>query len=185
MGIFSIIIIALGLSADSFAVSVSSGIILKKTTFNQALKIAGFLAIFQALMPVIGWFAGNTLKNYISDYDHWVAFSLLFLLGLKMIYENFNEKPHKKFNPLDIKILLGLSVATSIDALIVGVGIGLLESSIILSSIIIGIVTFIVSYIGIKLGCKFCKYIDYKLEAIAGGVLILLGTKILIEHLYF
>jgi putative Mn2+ efflux pump MntP len=185
MSIIAIIIIALGLSADSFAISVSSGIILKKVTNNQAFKIAGFLAIFQAIMPVIGWFAGNSLKNLISDYDHWVAFSLLFLIGAKMIYENFSSKPNNKFNPLDTKVLIGLSIATSIDALVIGVGLGLLDTPILLSSLIIGIVTFIVSLIGVKLGCKFCKYIDYKLEAIAGGVLILLGLKILIEHLYF
>lgn len=185
MSIFTIIIIALGLSADSFAVSVTSGIILKKVNYIQAFKIAGFLAVFQAIMPIIGWFAGNSLKDVIRDYDHWIAFLLLFLIGAKMIYENFNETPHNKFNPLNTKVLIGLSFATTIDALIIGIGIGLLDYPILSSSIIIGIVTFIVSFIGVKLGCAFCKYINYKLEAIAGGVLILLGLKILIEHLYF
>lgn len=186
MDFFSILIIALGLSADSFAISVTSGVILKRVSFYQTFKIAFFLAFFQGIMPVIGWMAGYSFKLMIADYDHWVAFILLLAIGLKMIFDGLKDKSvDEKINPLNTIVLIGLSVATSIDALIVGVSFGILEVKILISSIIIFLITFLASSTGLKLGCRFSKLVKYKLDVIAGIVLIGIGTKILVEHLYF
>jgi len=186
LDLFSIFIIALGLSVDSFAISVTSGIILKNISISQTVKIGFFLSFFQAGMPVIGWLAGYSFKSMIVNYDHWLAFFLLFAIGLKMLIDGFKNKPiDNKINPLNMIVLIGLSVATSIDALIVGVSFGVLEAPILISAIIIGSITFIASVAGLKLGCRFSKLVKLKLDAIAGIVLIGIGTKILIEHLYF
>jgi putative Mn2+ efflux pump MntP len=182
MDIISLFIIALGLSADSFAVSVSSGIIIPDIKWKQSLKIAFFLGIFQALMPVLGWLIGFSFKDLISNYDHWIAFGLLLLVGLKMVIDGAKSKHHKKINPAQTMVLIGLSIATTIDALIVGVGFAFLDVNITWASIMIGVVTFSASISGIYLGCRFCKLINYKLDMIAGFVLIAIGLKILLEH---
>ncbi len=155
MDLFSLVIIAIGLSFDSFAVSVSSGIIKSRITFNNAIKIASFLAFFQAAMPVIGWFLGSEIETYAAEFDHWIAFGLLALLGGKMIISSFRDSSMSKpIDPLKLPVLFSLSVATSIDALIVGFSFGFLEINIILAVLVIGGITFFVSMLGILFGKK-------------------------------
>jgi len=186
MGLITIIIIAVGLAMDAFAVSIVSGSAYKQLKVKHALRTAVFFGAFQAFMPLIGALAGLSLKEYIANYDHWVAFGLLSAVGGKMIYESFKIKPAKEnFDPSNIFILLVLSVATSIDALIVGITLPLITSSIAVAVIIIGLVTFALSYLGVFIGKKFGHFFESKIEALGGLVLIALGLKILIEHLFF
>jgi putative Mn2+ efflux pump MntP len=182
--LLTLFLIALGLTADSFAVSVSSGIILNKVKLSQSLKIAFFLAFFQGIMPVIGWALGFGFKDMIKSYDHWVAFSLLFFVGAKMIWEGYKSKPgSKRIDPTNTLVLILMAIATSIDALIVGLSFAFMDVDILFSSVLIGLMTFTVSMAGIYLGCKFCRLINYKLDVVAGFVLIGIGIKIMIEHL--
>lgn len=184
MDYITLLIIALGLSVDSFAISVSSGLMLQEIKLKQTLKIAGFLSIFQGLMPVLGWIAGMSFKNLIQSYDHWIAFGLLLIVGLKMIFDSLGKKTSKKVDPTNTYVLITFSVATTIDALIIGISFGLLDTPIVIASFIIFLITFIISMIGLYLGCRFCKLMNYKLDLIAGIVLIGIGSKILIEHLF-
>ena len=184
MDLLTIILIAIGLSFDTFAVSISSGLILKKIDFFSATKIAVTLAVFQAAMPVIGWLAGSGIKNYAENFDHWIAFGILALLGAKMIYESFNTDPEdRSFNPLDIKVMIGMAIATSIDALIVGFSFALLNYRIFISVGIIGFVTYVVAMLGMLFGKKIGTKMGRRMEVLGGVMLILIGLKILIEHL--
>ncbi|MCK4343925.1 MAG: manganese efflux pump [Bacteroidales bacterium] len=184
MDLFSLVIIAIGLSFDSFAVSVSSGIIKSRITFNNAIKIASFLAFFQAAMPVIGWFLGSEIETYAAEFDHWIAFGLLALLGGKMIISSFRDSSMSKpIDPLKLPVLFSLSVATSIDALIVGFSFGFLEINIILAVLVIGGITFFVSMLGILFGKKTGSGFGKKMEILGGIILISIGIKILVEHL--
>ena len=184
MQLLTIILIAIGLSFDTFAVSVSSGLILRKIDFFNATKIAITLAVFQAAMPVIGWLAGSGIKVYAEDFDHWIAFGILALLGGKMIYESFNTDPdNRSFNPLDFKVMIGMAIATSIDALIVGFSFALLNFKILLSVGIIGAVTYIVAMLGMLFGKKIGARMGRRMEMLGGVMLILIGVKILFEHL--
>ncbi|MGQ1908150.1 manganese efflux pump MntP [Marinifilum sp. RC60d5] len=186
MELISIYLIALGLSVDSFAASVCSGLAIKNIRFHQAVKIAFFLALFQGGMPIIGWFAGWELKDLIKDFDHWIAFILLAGLGSRMIYESYNSKGSQhNFNPLKTSVLLCISIATSIDALVVGFSMAIIAEQIWIPAIIIGSVTFIVSMTGLLLGKKVGSRLRQKSEFFGGFVLICIGLKILIEHLFF
>jgi putative Mn2+ efflux pump MntP len=185
MEILTIFLIAIGLSFDTFAVSISSGLVLRKIDFFNATKIAITLAVFQAAMPVIGWLAGSGIKNYAESVDHWIAFGILALLGGKMIYESFNADPEdRSFNPLDIRVLIGMAIATSIDALIVGFSFALLNYKIVISIGIIGAVTYIVAMLGMLFGKKIGAQMGRRMEILGGVMLILIGLKILFEHLY-
>jgi manganese efflux pump family protein len=184
MDLFTIILIAIGLSFDTFAVSVSSGLVLNKIDFFNATKIAFTLAVFQAIMPVIGWLAGSGIKNYAENFDHWIAFGILAFLGGKMIYESFKNDPEdRSFNPLDIKVMIGMAIATSIDALIVGFSFALLNYKIVVSVGIIGFVTYVVAMLGMLFGKKIGAKMGRRMEVLGGVMLILIGLKILIEHL--
>jgi len=188
MGIVFIFLLAIGLSFDTFAVSISSGLSLSKISFINACKIAFSLAFFQSLMPLVGWFIGSQVKDYMMAFDHWIAFGLLLLLGLKMIYESLEARrkgEEKKFNPLNIYVLLGMSLATSIDALAVGLSFALLGIHILVALFIIGAVTFIISMTGILVGKKTSGRFGKQMEIIGGLILIGIGIKILIQHLYF
>ena len=186
MGLITIIIIAVGLAMDAFAVSIVSGSACKQLKVKHAFRTALFFGGFQALMPLIGALAGLSLKEYIANYDHWMAFGLLSAVGGKMVYESFKIKPAKEnFDPSNIFILLVLSVATSIDALVVGITLPLLRVSIAPAVVIIGLVTFVLSYLGVFIGKKSGHFFESKIEALGGLVLIALGLKILIEHLFF
>lgn len=184
MNLTTIIVIALGLSMDAFAVSVATGSAYKQLKINYALRMALFFGAFQAAMPLIGFLARLSIKSLIASYDHWVAFILLAAIGCKMIYESFKIKPGPEQScPLNISVLLVLSVAISIDALAVGITLSLLRSSVISVVIVIGLVTFLLSYLGVCVGSKLGHFFESKIEALGGLVLIAIGAKILIEHL--
>ncbi len=184
MEILTISLIALGLTGDTLAVSVSTGLSLAKIRFVQAMKIAIVLAVFQSLMPVVGWFLGLQIKDLIKEFDHWIAFLLLAAIGGKMIWESFeNSHGESSFNPLKLNVLIGIAVATSIDALVVGVSFAFINTNILLSVAIIGFFTFMVSMTGVFIGKKTGALFGKKVEIIGGLILIGIGIKILIEHL--
>lgn len=185
MEIFNIIIIAFGLAMDAFAVSITSGLSIKNLKIKHAFLIAVFFGMFQAFMPIIGWFAGLGLREFIESVDHWVAFILLSVIGCKMIYESIKiESIERRTNPLNIYILLMLSIATSIDALAVGISFSILMISIITPIIIIGVVTFLLSFFGVYIGNKKGHFFEGKIEILGGIILIFIGLKILIEHIF-
>jgi len=184
MEFLTILLIAIGLSFDTFAVSISNGLILRKIDFFNASKIAVTFAVFQGGLPVIGWLAGSGIKDYASDFDHWIAFGILFLLGAKMIYESFKSDPaERSFNPLEIKVMIGMAIATSIDALIVGFSFALLDYKILVSVALIGIVTYIVAMLGMLFGKKIGARMGRRMEILGGVILMIIGVKILFEHL--
>lgn len=186
MEILTVILLAIGLSFDSFAVSVYSGLTLPEIRFFQAVKIAIFFAVFQSAMPLIGWLIGTSMKSFIEPIDHWIAFVLLGLIGGKMIYESLTKSKTQEIqNPLKIRVILVLSLATSIDALAVGFSFASILSHILVLVLIIGIVTFLASMLGILLGKKTGTIINHYAEMTGGLILIIIGTKILIEHLFF
>ena len=182
MGIVELILIAIGLSMDSLAVSLTSGS-MQCVSYKKGIKIAVVFALFQAIMPVLGWLVGVTFKDSIEQIDHWIAFSILFIIGLKMILEAVKINPEdRKYSINNNKILILLAIATTIDAFVVGISFGFLNVSIINASIIIGIITFLFSYGGICLG-KLNRFIKPRTAELIGGlVLILIGIKIVIEH---
>ena len=187
MGLLTLILLSIGLSIDSFAVSVSCGLRMCDITFGKATRIACSLAFFQALMPLIGFFIGISIENYVEAFDHWIAFGLLTFLGWKMIHESFSKDDDsaKRTNPLDPKILIMMSLATSIDALIVGVTFALSynDLNLYLTTFVIGITTYIFSMLGILFGKKTGLRFGKKMEMLGGFILFLIGLKILIEHL--
>lgn len=165
---------------DAFAVSISCGMF----PLKDALKAPIYFGMFQAFMPLIGWSAGVILRDFISCIDHWIAFGLLILIGCKMIYEAINHKPtERNFNSLNIHVLLMLSVATSIDALAVGISFAFLKTSILVPAILIGVITFILSLIGIFIGNRLGHFFENKIKVVGGLVLVSIGVKILLEHL--
>lgn len=184
MNTITILFIAFGLAMDSFAVSITSGIAIKRLRIGHALRIGLFFGSFQAAMPVVGWLAGMSLKDFISGVDHWVAFGLLSLIGGKMIFESLQmESEKKEMNPLNVYVLLILSVATSIDALAIGVSFAFIKIAIITPAILIGIVTFLLSSLGVFIGNRLGHFFENKIELAGGFILIVMGTKILLEHL--
>jgi len=184
MDMLTIFVIAFGLAMDAFAVSITSGTIIKHPKINNALKIAIFFGLFQAVMLLIGLLAGSSLSDFITGYDHWIAFGLLSLVGCKMIYESIKvDSGKKETNPLNVYVLLILSVATSIDALAVGVSFAFLKIFIVSSIIVVGAVTFLLSFLGVFAGDRFGHLFENKIEIVGGLILIGIGIKILIEHL--
>lgn len=184
MQLFQIVFIALGLAADAFAVSVSSGAIIEKLRLRHALRIAFFFGAFQAIMPWIGWKIGRLASDLIRAMDHWLAFVILSFIGGKMIYESFllKEEEEDAINPLSITVLLSLAIATSIDALAVGVTFSFLDLSIYEPVLIIGAITFILSLAGTYIGKFFGHIFENRIEMAGGIILIGIGCKILIEH---
>jgi putative Mn2+ efflux pump MntP len=179
-----ILFIAVGLSMDAFAVSVVTGSVYRELKVRHALRMALFFGGFQAAMPIIGFLAGLSLKEYISAYDHWIAFGLLVFVGGKMIYESLKiGGAERNLDPSNLLVLLALSVATSIDALAIGISLSMLTASIVGAAVIIGLVTFALSYAGILIGKRFGHFFESKIEILGGVILIAIGIKILIEHL--
>jgi putative Mn2+ efflux pump MntP len=179
-----ILFIAVGLSMDAFAVSVVTGSIYRELKVRHALRMALFFGGFQAVMPMIGFLAGLSLKGLISAYDHWIAFGLLVFVGGKMIYESLRiEAAEKNLDPSSLLVLLALSVATSIDALAIGISLSMLTVSIVGAAAIIGLVTFGLSYVGILIGKRFGHFFESKIEILGGLILIAIGVRILIQHL--
>jgi len=167
---------------DSFSVSVANGLASKTFKTIKALVISTFFGFFQAIMPIIGWLAGATVANLISDFDHWVAFGLLSFIGLRMIYES-TRKESKFISSFNIKVLLILSIATSIDALAVGLSLSFLEISILIPAIVIGAITFLLSFLGVFVGSKFGNILTNRVEILGGLILIVIGLRILLEHI--
>lgn len=185
-------LLAIGLAMDCFAVSIASGIILKRIQWRPMLVMAFFFGLFQAIMPLLGWLGASTFSHLIESVDHWIAFAILAFLGGRMIKESFKEEDCcQRFNPASLKVVITMAIATSIDALAIGVSFAFLGikscSSILYPVGIIGFVSFLMSLIGLIFGIRFGCGIARKLRAeLWGGIiLILIGTKILIEHLFF
>ena len=181
--LITVILIAFGLAMDCFAVSITRGMSAKKNRIRTAFLIAISFGTFQAIMPVIGWYLGETFITLIEGIDHWIAFALLAVIGLKMIWETRTPETKKEESDLSIPILLTLSVATSIDALAAGLSIAFLGIPVYFSAIIIGAASFLLSLVGFYLGKKAGKGFGSKMEIVGGLVLIGIGLKILIEHL--
>lgn len=190
MNYFEIFLIAIGLAMDCLAVSIASGIIIKKIEWRTMLTMAFFFGLFQAAMPFIGWLFASRFSHLIESVDHWIAFLLLLFLGGKMIIESFKEEDCKKdFNPASLKVVLALAIATSIDALAVGVSFAFLGmntvDTILMPISIIGLVSFLMSLCGLLFGIFFgCRH-NMRVELWGGLILIIIGCKILIEHLFF
>lgn len=169
---------------DAFAVAVACGLAVKPLRASYAFRIAFFFGAFQTFMPVLGWAAGVSLRLIIASFDHWIAFLLLFGIGGRMIYKSFGkEKKSPCGNAVSLGGLLVLSVATSIDALAVGVSFAFLKETIILPSLIIGAVTFMLCFAGVWLGNRFGHIFENKLEMAGGVILIGIAVKILVSHL--
>lgn len=186
MGIAELLMIGTGLSMDAFAASVCKGLNMKgRTNYVHAAIIALFFGGFQALMPLAGYILGMNFRQYITKYDHWTAFALLAFIGGKMIYEAIKggEDDSCCSGKLDIKELLILSVATSIDALAVGITFAFLQVKISLAAAVIGTTTFVLSFAGVVIGNKFGSRYKNKAELAGGVILIIMGVKILLEHL--
>ena len=182
MGIITILLIAVGLAMDSLAVSISGGIVMRPFCRRQSLRLALTMGGFQGGMTLLGWLMGVSFSSYITTFDHWIAFILLGFLGGKMIYESFEEE-ETTISSFSTKTLLTLGVATSIDALAVGVSMAFLKTSIYFPAFIIGFVTFALSLIGVIGGYRFGKIKGINVELFGGIILIAIGVKILIEHL--
>lgn len=183
MNIVEIIIIGIGLAMDAFAVAVCKGLSMKKMNWKSAIIIALYFGIFQAGMPILGYFLGSTFSSFVESVDHWIAFVLLSIIGGNMIKESFDDEIEKRNDKVDAKTMLLLAIATSIDALTIGVTFAFLKVNIILAVTIIGVITFVLSVLGVKIGNKFGDKFQNKAELFGGIILILIGLKILLEHL--
>lgn len=188
MSIVEVLLIGIGLSMDAFAAAVCKGLASRKFSFSYAFTVALFFGVFQALMPCIGWLLGKQFQNSITEIDHWIAFILLSFIGGKMLYEALTEKDEpapdaKRTSVIDLKELAVLAVATSIDALAVGITFAFLDTDIISSSLLIGLTTFIISAFGFLIGVLFGTKFKTKAEIAGGIILILIGVKILLEHM--
>ena len=175
--------IAVALAMDAFAVAVASGITIKHLRVHHAFTIAASFGLFQAFMPLIGWLGGLGLRKCIGCADHWIAFGLLTAIGAKMIYESFKmDAVEKKTDPLDIHVLFVLSVATSLDALAAGISFAVLDVSIVTPVLVIGAITFALSFAGVWIGERFGHFFERRIELVAGLILIGIGIKILLSH---
>ena len=185
MGIWELVLLALGLAMDAFAVAVCRGLAMDRLNVKHAFIIALFFGGFQAAMPLAGWALGTYFEKYITSIDHWIAFILLSIIGGKMIYEAV--KPEEECSSissrLNIKELLVMAVATSIDALAVGITFAFLKVTILYAVSFIGVTTFLTSAIGVRVGAVFGARFRGKAELAGGMILILMGVKILLEHL--
>ena len=185
MGILEIFLVGVGLSMDAFAVSVCKGLKMRRLSPGQTAVIALFFGGFQALMPLIGWLLGRQFETYITNIDHWVVFVLLAFIGGKMIVDAIREEEGVSDggNAFDIRELLVLAVATSIDALAVGISFAFLQMSIWVPISLIGVTTFVLSAIGVFIGHKFGARWESRAELAGGVILVLIGLKILLEHM--
>ena len=183
MSLLSLFLIVVGLSMDAFAVSVCKGLAMPKITFKKAAVVGLWFGGFQALMPFLGYILGSQLSNSIEAFDHWIAFILLALIGASMIKEALSKEEEEANDSLDIKTMFLLALATSIDALAVGVTFAFLKQDILPAVTFIGVVTFLLSMTGVKVGNIFGTKYKSKAELAGGIILILMGLKILLEHL--
>ena len=183
MGELEVLLISIGLAMDAFAVSICKGLSMKTMDWKKAIIIGIYFGMFQALMPVLGYFLGVGFENLVTKIDHWVAFILLVLIGASMLKEAFSENPEEHDDSIKFKTMAILGIATSIDALAVGITFAFLQVNMMLATIIIGVITFIICVIGVKIGNKFGDKYERKAEVVGGAILIFMGIKILLEHL--
>ncbi len=183
LDLLTIVLIAIGLAMDAFAVSIAKGIVISHRRRRTAIMLASFFGGFQMFMPVIGWYAGQGLKDIIAGVDHWIAFGLLALIGSKMIYDSTKKDKENTEQTLRIHTLLTLAIATSIDALMVGLSFAFLQTSLIEPILLIGIITFSLSILGFYFGCGIGRLFGNKIKVIGGLILIGIGIRILLEHL--
>jgi putative Mn2+ efflux pump MntP len=184
MDFLTILTLGLALSMDAFAVSLTTGFSKKKMSSLNFILMPAFFGFFQAIMPIAGYAIGLSIRDLISSWDHWVAFGLLAFVGIKMIFESFQpEKESETEAAFNLSSLLLLSIATSIDALAVGLSFSFLKSTILIPALMIGIITFLVCLAGIAVGKRFGHLLGKKSDLIGGIVLIGIGIKILLEHL--
>ena len=183
MNLIEIIVIGIGLAMDAFAVSVCKGLSMKKIDWKKAIIIALYFGIFQAIMPVIGYLLGTAFSGFVESVDHWIAFVLLAVIGGNMIKESTDDEIEKRTDNVDVKTMTLLALATSIDALTVGVTFAFFKTNLLLAIFIIGIITFVLSIIGVIVGNKFGDKFQNKAELAGGIILIIIGLKILLEHL--
>ncbi|MBQ3901494.1 MAG: manganese efflux pump [Clostridia bacterium] len=183
MGYIELLILAVSLSMDAFAVSVCKGLAMKRIKFGRAAAVGLWFGVFQALMPTVGYFVGRGFRDLISKYDHWIAFGLLALLGIKMIVDTARNKEEAATGTLDVKEMFLLAVATSIDALAAGISLALLDVNIAVSALTIGAVTFIISAAGVYAGGVFGEKFKRPAGFVGGAALVALGIKILVEGL--
>ncbi|MET0838321.1 MAG: manganese efflux pump MntP family protein [Marmoricola sp.] len=187
MSTWTLLLIALGVSADAFAVALGKGLQMRRLVARDALVLALTFGLFQALMPVLGWWLGRGLRDYIVDVDHWIAFGLLTLIGAKMIWEALHpdEDEDDDGDRIPLRELVVLGVATSIDALAVGISFAFLEVAILGAATAIGTVTFVVSLAGVYLGHRAGVRFRAPAEIVGGAILILIGVRIVLDHLGF
>ena len=186
MSIIEIALIGVGLAMDAFAVSICKGLAMRRMNYKKAIIIAAFFGVFQALMPALGYVLGTTFANKIAAIDHWIAFILLALIGANMIKEALSSDDDEcQDDSLRLGDLIMLSIATSIDALAVGITFAFFNVSLLLSVSMIGIITFIICVIGVKVGNVIGEKYKSKAELAGGLILIVMGAKILIDHLFF
>ncbi len=183
MGILELFILAVGLSMDAFAVSVCKGLSLGKIKLKHAVTAGLWFGGFQALMPTIGFFLGVGFSDLVSKFSHWIAFALLLIIGGNMIKEAFSKEEENTDASMSPKNMLLLAIATSIDALAVGVTFAFLEVQIVTAVLFIGVVTFILSAVGVKIGSLFGTKYKNKAQIAGGVILVLLGVKILLDGL--
>lgn len=185
MGIIELLIIAVGLSMDAFAVSVGKGITTQNIKLRHYLSVGLWFGGFQALMPVVGYLLGATFTAIVYDFDHWIAFFLLGIIGCNMIRDSFSREDEKQTDNFSFQVMLMLAIATSIDALAVGMSFAFLNVELWKAVVLIGFVTFLFSVVGLKMGKAFGNKYKSKAEFTGGVILLLIGVKILVEHTCF
>ena len=184
MDLITVILVAIGLSVDGFSVAIGIGAANTKRSWAPVLRLAAAFGLFQFAMPIAGWLAGLTIANVIANYDHWIAFALLAYVGSKMIWEALKKEEEKETDDQTKGLpLLLLSIATSIDALAVGFSFSVLKEQILFPSVIIGIVCFLMTAVGVIFGKVLARIFGKKVSIFGGVVLIGIGIKILIEHM--
>jgi len=185
MSFWALFLIALGVSADAFAVALTKGLHMRRFNLRNALIIAVTFGLFQAVMPLVGWLLGSQFASYIEDFDHWIAFGLLLLVGGKMLWEAFSshEDKEKDFDRINPRELLVLALATSIDALAVGVTLAFIDVSIVGAISLIGVTTLVLAFLGVVVGRRVGARFGKPAEIAGGVILILIGTRILFDHL--
>ena len=181
----SLVLIAVGLAMDAFAVSICKGLAMKKPGLKAILVVGLWFGFFQALMPVIGYYLGSSFYDYIADYDHWIAFILLAVIGVNMIREALSDEEEGVDDSTGFRTMLILAIATSIDALAVGISLAMTGDDILTSAVLIGVITFLISAFGVKIGSVFGDRFGKKAELVGGVILIVIGLRILLEHLGF
>lgn len=183
MEYLSVLLIAVGLAMDAFAVAICKGLAMRKPGVKAILVIGLWFGFFQAVMPVIGYLLGSSFYSYISEYDHWIAFALLALIGANMIREALSGEEEGVDDSIGFRTMLVLAIATSIDALAVGISLAMTGDNIVQSAVMIGVVTFLISAAGVKMGSLVGDRFGSRAELVGGVILILIGLRILLDHL--